>query len=356
MYQEKRYAEVIAAATPALEGSGREEAARGRPSHETAALWSILGLARQALDDEDGARAAFEEAIRVAPAAERAAYRRHLAALAQMVARKLIARAEVLPDTTGDERITMLKNAVLWLRQGLACAPEDPDLLQALERSRKGLWVSYGHLATAFIQRQEFHGARRLIREILAEEDVPEDRREAFRDLLAATFSGEIGQLTAHAIRTMQDEHEREALTSLERAERLLSSIPDEALSPTRREEVNRRLWWGYTKLGVRRLESGEYEDALGPLFRALRFEEVDGDRQQETRTALVRALEGATTARVEAIDQLLKTGNREAAAAEGERLRTLLREGLDVGLSVGDLTSVLATSRRVLDGVETGS
>jgi tetratricopeptide (TPR) repeat protein len=260
---------------------------------------------------------------------------------------------ETLPETAGEERIAALHSAVLWLRQGLACAPDDANLAAGLERSRKGLWVSYGQLATALIQRQEFHGARRLIREALGEEGFPDDRREVFKDLLATTFSGEIGQLTAHAIRTMQDEHEREALSALQKAEALLSSIPEEALTPKRREEVSRRLWWGYTKLGVRRVESGEYEDAIEPLLHALKFGEIDAERQQETRAALVRALEGVTEARAESIDQLLKTGKREAAIEEGDRLRQLLRQSMEVGLSKSDLASALTRTRRVLEQVE---
>ncbi len=355
LYQDKRYADVVATAAPALERSVEAPVRSARLAHEVAALWSLVGLSKQALNDEDGARSAFEEAIHAAPSSDRPTYQRHLAALALTAGRKLIARVEALPDTAGEERVAALRSAVLWLRQGLAGAPEDANLTLTLERSRKGLWVSYGQFATALIQRQDFHGARRLIREALAEEDFPEDRREVFRDLLATTFSGEIGQLTAHAIRTMQDEHEheREALTSLQRAEGLLSSIPDEALTPKRREEVSRRLWWGYTKLGVRRVESGEYEDALEPLFHALRFGDVGADRQQETRTALVRAVDGVTEARAESIDQLLKTGKRDAALEEGDRLRKLLRDSLEVGLSKQELTSALMRSRRVLDQVE---
>src|SRR5207302_812680 len=80
---------------------------------------------------------------------------------------------------------------------------------------------------------------------------------------------------------------------SLRRAEELLETIPDEALPPKRREEVDQRLWWGYTRLSVRRLEAGDYEDAVDPLVRALKLPDVSPDRQSETRAALVRALEG---------------------------------------------------------------
>jgi tetratricopeptide (TPR) repeat protein len=353
LYQDKRYADVIARAAQALERDA--EAGRRGPTvaHEVAALWSVTGLSRQALDDEEGARAAFEAAIHAAPASERPTYERHLAALAHTVARQLIARADTLPDVAGAERSGALRQAVRWLRQALASAPNDATLQQALARACAGLWDSYGQFARALIQRQEFPGARRVIREALAEDGFPEERREAFSDLLAATFSGEIGQLTAHAIRVMQDEHEREALASLERAEALLASVPTETLTPKRREEVNRRLWWGYTKLGARRVASGEYEDAVEPLFHALRLSDANPEQQDEARAALVQALDGVAEARAESIGRLLKTGDRDAAARESDRLRRLLLEGIELGLTKNELTSALTRTRRVFEQVK---
>jgi tetratricopeptide (TPR) repeat protein len=353
LYQDKRYADVIARAALALEQDA--EAGRRGPTfaHEVAALWSVTGLSRQALDDEEGARAAFEAAIHAAPASERPTYERHLAALALTVARQLMARADTLPDAAGAERSGALRNAVRWLRQALASAPNDAALQQALARGSAGLWDSYGQYVRALIQRQEFPGARRVIREALAEDGFPEERREAFSDLLAATFSGEIGQLTAHAIRVMQDEHEREALASLERAEALLASVPTETLTPKRREEVNRRLWWGYTKLGARRVASGEYEDAVEPLFHALRLSDANPEQQDEARAALVQALDGVAEARAASIGRLLKTGDRDAAARESDRLRRLLLEGIELGLTKNELTSALTRTRRVFEQVE---
>jgi len=247
--------------------------------------------------------------------------------------------------------VTTLAWSGNWLP--LASAPNDATLQQALARACAGLWDSYGQFARALIQRQEFPGARRVIREALAEDGFPDERREAFSDLLAATFSGEIGQLTAHAIRVMQDEHEREALASLERAEALLASVPTETLTPKRREEVNRRLWWGYTKLGARRVASGEYEDAVEPLFHALRLSDANPEQQDEARAALVQALDGVAEARAESIGRLLKTGDRDAAARESDRLRRLLLEGIELGLTKNELTSALTRTRRVFEQVE---
>ncbi|MBI2555663.1 MAG: hypothetical protein HYV92_14855, partial [Candidatus Rokubacteria bacterium] len=240
-----------------------------------------------------------------------------------------------------------------WLHQGLAAAPSNAELASALERVRHALWTSYNQTASALIQRQEFHRARRLIREALADEDFPGDRREHFTELLSATFTGEIGQLTASAIRTLEDEREREAVSFLERAEGILSTMPGDAITPKRREDANRRLWWGYTKLGMRRVEGGEYEEALEPLFHALKIGDIDPERQQETREALVRAVEGVTDARGGEITRLAKDGNRSAAVAEAERLKALMRESLERGLSQQELSLALTKARRVLEGLE---
>src|SRR5256885_4990176 len=91
----------------------------------------------------------------------------------------------------------------------------------------------------------------------------------------------------------MQGGREAEALESLKRAEVVLAAIPADALPPTRRDEVDQRLWWGYAELGSRRLEAGDYEEALDPLIHALRFESIGPERQAETHAAIVRALEG---------------------------------------------------------------
>ena len=176
-----------------------------------------------------------------------------------------------------------------------------------------------------------------------------------FEELLSGTFGGEIGQLTAQAIRSMQEARESEALASLRRAEELLETIPDEALPPKRREEVDQRLWWGYTRLGVRRLEAGDYEDAVDPLVRALKLPDVSPDRQSETRAALVRALEGVADLRALSIRQLNDAGDRDGAVLRTETLRELLQSCTELGLSAEELSAVFAQIRRLCEelGIE---
>jgi tetratricopeptide (TPR) repeat protein len=351
-----QYQEVIATAEPALQRALAEASGSGPPAHQVAELWSLLALSRQALGDEEGARSAFEEAIHAAPDADRPRYQQQQAALATTVGRRLLVRAEQIVESAGEERIGTLRQAMVWLGQGLAEMPQDGELKSACERARRGLWAAYGQTVTTLIQRQEFHRARRLIRDALAEEEFPEDRRGQFQEFLSATFTGEIGQLTASAVRALEDERDREALTFLQRAEEILNSVPTEALTAKRREEVNRRLWWGYTKLGMRRVEAGEHEEAVEPLFHALQIEEINPDRQQETREAIVRAVVGVVDKRAAAITRLVKEGKRSAALEESERLKSLIRESIELGLSQQELSPAFARARRALESLEQGA
>src|SRR3989442_16019996 len=120
----------------------------------------------------------------------------------------------------------------------------------------------------------------------LKKKALPAVRAGGFRGLLSRTFGDEVGELTAHAILNMQEAREPEALESLRHAEEVLATIPAQSLPPTRRAELDQRLWWGYAELGNRRLEAGDYEAALDPLTHALRFDSIGPDRQAETRAA----------------------------------------------------------------------
>ena len=352
-YERRQYQAVVATAEPALQRALGEAATAAPRAQDVAKLWSVLALSRQAVGDEEGALSAFEEAIHAAPEEDRSAYQTQAVALAAGASRRLLERAEQIAEP--EERIRGLRQAMVWLRQGLAAAPGDTELQSGQERARRGLWASYNQTAAALVQRQEFHRARRLIREALADEDFPADRRDQFAELLSATFTGEIGQLTASAIRTLEDEREREAVSFLQRAEGILSAMPPDAMPAKRREDANRRLWWGYTKLGMQRVEAGEYEEALEPLFHALKIGDIGPERQQETREALVRALEGVTDARGATIARLAKDGNRNAAVAEAERLKTLMRESLERGLSQQELSLALTKAKRVMEALERG-
>ena len=351
LYQEHRYADVVTVATAAL-ADDAPAARRPADGKEAAALWSVVALAQQGLGDQAGARAALEAAIATAPETDRVTYQRQLATLALGVAQDLIASAgaHVAPDS--ENRVSALREALAWLEGGRAAAPGDAALRELATTAETLLWPAYEQVVMALVQRQEFNAARRLLREALEHERLPSARAETFRELFSGTFAGEIGQLTAQAIRSMQDARETEALGALERAERLLQTVHDEALPPKRREEVDRRLWWGYNKLGLRRVEGGAFEEALDPLLRALRLAGTAPDRQSETRAALVQAFEGWTEASALAIREVADAGDREAAIVHSDKLWTRLSTALEEGLSERELAGAFTRVRRLFEEI----
>lgn len=207
LYEAKQYHELIMLAEPELERAG-ESAGYAERVHELAPLWGLVGLSRQALKDEEGAYAAFEAAIRVAPEGDRSRYQSYLAALIASMARQLLERADAFGEAAEEERLGTLRQAVLWLRQGLIAAPGDETVSALLDRVREGLWVAYSRVATTLIGRREFRGARQLLVEALGDDEVPADWREAFQGLRAVADTGEVGK---HHARPSEDEREREA-------------------------------------------------------------------------------------------------------------------------------------------------
>jgi len=345
LYQEKRFDEVLSVAEPVLAGSGRE--APAGPSRETAALWSVVGLAKQALDDDDGAHAALASSIDAALDLERSTYRRHLATHAVEAAQARLARAASHDPV---ERIAVIRTAIAWAERGLAVAPADQALGAAREASHEALWQAYEHAATTLLQRQEFTGAREILHEALDDPQLPPVRVAGFRGLLSGTFGGEIGQLTAQAILSMQEGRAAEALDVLRRTEELLAAIPADTIPPTRREEIDQRLWWGYAELGSRRLDAGDYEEALDPLVHALRFTSIGAERQAETRAAVVRALEGIAALRTMSIRRLADAGSRDEVIVAAGELNELVKRGLEFGITEDELTAAFARVRRLCE------
>jgi len=337
LYRAKQYRNLISVAEPALQRASVEVVSAG-PARELAVLWGLVGLAKQALNDTAGTLAAFEAAVHAAPEADRPTYERYLTALTSRAADQPQARAEVTGHAAEEEIIGPLRRAVLWL----ACS----------------------HLAHLLIQRMEFEGARRLIWQALGDEELPADPREAFKELLSTAYGREIEQLTSHAlrmlegeesVRSLEDERQRDVLIALQRAEGLLSTLPEGSVVPGRFAEVLHRLWRGYTTLGLRQVKAGEFENALEPLFHALWIGRPDPESQQETRVALIRALEAVVERRSGLIDQLLKAGEREAAVAEGEWLLSLAHQAMETGLSNEEIAPALTKTRRALERVRQG-
>jgi len=352
LHQARRDAEVVVLGMAALQGL--EGAVRPDDPQTTAALWSVIALARQALGEDVEARAALESAIAAATPADRPTYQRQLAVLADGVAGGLLAEADRHSGPRSEERLAAIQSAVTWLRCGAAAMPADGRLADLAASAEAKLWSAYERTVMGFVQRQDFRAARRLLREALADPRFPAARVEAFRELFSGTFSGEIGQLTAQAIRSVQDAREVDALAALQRAESLMATLSDEALSPKRREEVDQRLWWGYSKLGERRVAAGEYEAALEPLFHAFGYD-VGPERRQETRALLVRALAGVADTRALDVREQADAGDHEAAIVQCDQLWALLRSATEKGLTPDDVAAASTKVQRLFESLGRG-
>jgi len=345
LYQEKQFADVLAVGEPGL-AALRNEPGASR-SRDAAALWSVVGLAKQALGDDDGAHTALAASIDAASETDRPTYRRHLATHALDAAQARLARASSHDPA---DRMAVIRTAIAWAERGLAAVPPDAALHDARETAHEALWHAYEQAATTLVQRQEFGAARRILHEALEDPKLPAVRAAEFRGLFSGTFGGEIGQLTALAILSMQDGRESEALGVLERAEDLLAAIPADTLASSRRDEIEQRLWWGYAELGSRRLDAGDYEEALDPIVHALRFTSIGPERQAETRAAVVRALEGIEAVRALSIRRLAEAGNRDEAIVAAGELNALVKRTLEVGVTEDELGAAVARVRRLCE------
>ena len=335
MYEDGRFSEVVSLGSAALEVHARMAVVSDR-TYEAAALLDLVGLSKLALGDRDGARTAFCAAIRDAEPSARSASVEHLVSLVQSVA----SSAGDATDGEADAvRLRELRACLVALEAALGAAPGDESLLTSHATVRDALSPACERLVARVVSGEGDDQARDLVVETLADDVMPVAWRERLGEQLAAASSAEIGQLTAQAIRSVQDGKDGEALETLERAERLAATLPIGAVADERREELERRLWWGYTKVGMRRIEIRSFDGAVEPLFHALQLGGIDEERLRETRSALVRALDGVVDARTPAIQQL----GGDTAQIEIEKLTALVRSAIARGLSEDDLGEVLA-------------
>jgi tetratricopeptide (TPR) repeat protein len=341
LYEAQQFTEVVTQATAAL------EAGTASPGEDAARLWGVVALARQALGEPALARAAFEAAIAAAPPGEHATWERHLAVLALRMGRERSAWAQNPSLADGEERLAAIRDALKWLERGLEIAPEDEALSAAQASAREALWPAYERVALELIQRQEYDRARQVLQQALgAIPAPPADLELTLRELLSGTYGGEVGQLTAEALRRMRDGKEAEALATLEQAEELLAVIPPEGLPERRRQELERRLWWSYTKVGIRWLEGDMYEEALSPLLHALRFGSVGPNRLEETRRPLIRALENLVDAWHAPVERLAHEGSRHEAQALCERLWGFIQDARASGMTEDELAGVISNAQ----------
>jgi tetratricopeptide (TPR) repeat protein len=340
----KQFAEVVTLGEEGLVArkSANAQAPSAAAAQELTRLWGVVGLAKQNLADVEGARFAFEEAIALAPQTERRTWERNLAALALTTARQSLDGGGAA-DPSRPERIESIRSAIDWLERGLAVAPDDEDLRDTLVAARDALWLTHEEVVKALVQRKDLAEARRRLDDIMKDPECPPERQRAFRALWGVAMGREIGHATAEAIRHMQSGREDEAVAALALAESVMAQLSADALPVKRRQELERRLWWGYMKLGVNRVEAGAQEAALSPLFQALAFEDIGAERQEETRATLVRALEEIVDARGVDIGALIDAGDSAAAAIQGDKLWSLLRGAVDQGLPQDHLSDAFA-------------
>jgi hypothetical protein len=330
MYDEHRYTEVVSLGSAALEVHARMAAVSHRPD-EASALQDLVGLARQELGDREGARAAFTAAITSATVAARPAYVRHLLTLV----RGVVDGVNVKDDDA--VRVRELRACLAAIASALDVAPGD----ESLSRARQAVLEAVGRICDRLVPFALDEDGDAAARDLLL--DVAGDARMAgrwhdrLRERLAAGSSAEVGQLTVLAVRALQEGRDEEALQALERAERLAAALTGGPEADERREELERRLWWGYTKLGLRRLESRSFDAALDPLFRALRLGRVDNDRLAETRGALMRALDGVAEHALPAI-KVRRDTDPAAAAQDSARLASALQAWTTHHLTEQDL------------------
>jgi hypothetical protein len=337
MFDEGRFAEVVSLGSAALEVHARLAAVSDRP-HEAAPLLDLVGRSKLELGDREGARDAFRAAVLDADALRRPEYTEHLLAL---IADVVDGPAEA--EAGGEAaRVRELRAWIGVLDEVLRAVPGDEAVLSAQSAVREALAPACERLVAHVASGAADESARSLVVEVLVDDTMPEAWRERLREQLAAASSAEIGQLTAQAIRSVQDGKDGEALEALERAELLAAALPIGAVADERREEFERRLWWGYTKVGLRRVETESFEAALEPLFRAIRLGGIDEERLMETRSALVRAVEGIVETRWPAIQQLV-VEDTARAQAQLEKLSAVLRSATQRGLSPDDLGDAFA-------------
>lgn len=347
LYEAGRHYDVITEAIAALDSS--HSGALFMRAEDTARLWGIVALARHALGDRDGARAAFEDALAASPEEDRPKWQDRLATLILEVGQALLGQAR--SDTAdAEERVTALHSALTWLGDGVATNPDDAALREALGEAQAALWPTYEQAVGELLQRQDYQVARRVIHQALGEDNCPAELAATFNEMLGGTYSGEVGQLTAEGIKKMQDGKEEEALATLNRAEAMLTAIPEGSLPPKRRHELERRLWWSYTKVGLRRVDGGLYEEALPPLLHALGYENVGPERKEETKVPLVRALEAIVTARSPLIQRMTADGDRDGALMLCEKLWSFLRTALERGLTKEELSVALTRTQGLFE------
>jgi hypothetical protein len=345
LYVSGRYSELAAVVEPRLT---RHDDVAVSASSAVSALWSLLALSRQALDDGPGAQGALASALAVLPRPVLDGCPPRLAAIAPSVARRLVEIAEQAPG--GPERIIAARLALFWLRWQPVAASGGQEAETLLEAAHAALSEGYVDALTASVRHGAWSEARGLLVESREMEELPPARRDVLSEALAASLGEQLEQLTAPAIRGARDGGR--AVAGLERADTLLSCM-NGTISPRQWAVMTRRLWRGYARFGVGQLKAGSLDDAASALFRALAVNEVGQRRQRQVRAALVWTLEAMGERKAGTVAKLLGEGDRPAAVAEVEQLISLIHRARESGVSQEELVTASTKARLLAQRVE---
>jgi hypothetical protein len=362
-----RPGELRALAEPLLKGRGR---GRARPpaSYDRALLWCLVGLALREEGDEAGLRAAFEQGVRALPKTDAGRPDPAVLLLAEALGSQLLTHGEATPDPSGASLAT-LRLSVGLLRGVAACEPgqaavspeaegaeasggdELPPWGKALrahlavERARDALANTCERKATALLDRGDRAGAQRWIQEVAGWDELGA-RLADLEEPYWKAVTAEVTRLTTEALESTDDL--AAAVRILEGAEAIVRGLPSSASHQM--NELRRRLWWSYTKLGVQRMEGGdEGAAALEPLYHALHLAAGDADRETETRQCLAQGLDAMAARASDAISERLRAGDHTAAEAAGQALCRAIDRGLAEGVSQDELAGALGKRQHVM-------
>jgi tetratricopeptide (TPR) repeat protein len=334
---EMRYGDAVAEAMAFL------HRADAGPASAVVTLWIEVATARDRMGDREGALEAFRAAVDAAPEEDRERVRLECGWWAATTAREAI--AAVPHDGDRYTPLASVRGFVADAREIVGTM----STINAVHADIEGeFWPAYERHVGALITDRDYAEAYRLATEALSDDALPSERRSTFEEFRAATLAARIVALADRAVLAVDEHREWEAVGALERAETLLRS--ETSLPAARRDEAVAQVAIGYARLGRRRVDANEFEEALDPLGRAVRLSKPDAASRDEACLAMVTALNAVVDARSAMIRDVATTGNRDSAAAQAEKLWALLRSSMAAGVPQEPLTSAIASTRRLID------
>jgi hypothetical protein len=203
----------------------------------------------------------------------------------------------------------------------------------------------------ALIRSREHDQARQLLEPALAGNDVGPATAGFLLDVCSTQVARDLWRLRRAQRRDGGDEAPLEA--SLATTRLLLGAPVTRRLAREARRRGSARLWRGHLRLGLRRWRAGNFEPAVGALFRALEIPGIAERRLRLGRDLLVRTLEDMAGQSLELIPQLLGDGDRAAALEQAQRLLAHIQRARGEGISAEDLAVAASRARQLVDHIE---